>query len=143
MAMSESSRWIKVAGVTCHVLVGGLMLLACSGKAFGFAPPQVVASLTKFGLGDQVRLIGAGGLISAALLLIPRTAPLGALATSAYWGGAICLHMAHHENYILQSVLLLLTWGGALLRSSAAARAIAAAPAASERHRQPGAPVAA
>jgi hypothetical protein len=120
IAMSQSLKWSGVAGTTCHVLVGGLMLLACSGKAFGFAPPQVVESLTKVGLGEQIRLIGAGGLVCAILLLIPRTSLLGALATSAYWGGAICIHMAHHESYALQSVLVLLTWTGAILRSPAA-----------------------
>jgi hypothetical protein len=109
-------NWSRIAGTVLHVLVGGLMIFACSGKAFGFAPPQVVSSLNEAGLGDYIRLIGAGGLVSAILLLVPRTAPLGALAVSAYWGGAICLHMARHESYVLVSVLLLLTWAGAVLR---------------------------
>jgi hypothetical protein len=114
--MKSMFTWSRIAGTVLHVLVGGLMLLACSGKAFGFAPPQVVAMLNDAGLGDYIRLIGVGGLISAILLLVPRTAPLGSLAVSAYWGGAICLHMARHEPYALQSVLLLLSWTGAMLR---------------------------
>jgi hypothetical protein len=114
--MKSVSTWSRIAGTVLHVLVGGLMLLACSGKAFGFAPTQVVSMMNDAGLGDYIRLIGAGGLVSAILLLVPRTAPLGALAVSAYWGGAICLHMARHEPYVLNSVLLLLTWTGALLR---------------------------
>ena len=114
--MKRTFTWSRIAGTVSHVLVAGLMLFACSGKAFGFAPPQVVAMLTEAGLGDHIRLIGAGGLISAILLLVPRTAPLGSLAVSAYWGGAICLHMARHEPYVLQSILLLLTWTGDVLR---------------------------
>jgi hypothetical protein len=114
--MKSVSTWSRTAGTVLHVLVGGLMLLACSGKAFGFAPAQVVSMMNDAGLGDHIRLIGAGGLVSAILLLVPRTAPLGALAVSAYWGGAICLHMARHEPYVLQSALLLLTWAGAVLR---------------------------
>ena len=109
-------NWSRIAGTVLHVLVGALMLFACSGKAFGFAPPQVVSMLTEAGLGDYIRIIGAGGLVGAILLLVPRTTALGALAVSAYWGGAICLHMARHEPYVLVSVLLLLTWAGAVLR---------------------------
>jgi hypothetical protein len=114
--MKSVFTWLRIAGTVLHVLVGGLMLLACSGKAFGFAPEQVVKTLNDAGLGDHIRLIGAGGLISAILLLVPRTAPLGSLAVSAYWGGAICLHMSRHEPYVLQSVLLFLTWAGIVLR---------------------------
>lgn len=114
--MKAVSNWSRIAGTVLHVLVGGLMLFACSGKAFGFAPPQVVSMLNEAGLGDSIRLIGAGGLVSALLLIVPRTTALGALAVSAYWGGAICLHMARHESYVLVSVLLALTWAGAVLR---------------------------
>jgi hypothetical protein len=114
--MDATTRRLKIFGTVCHVLVGGLMLLACSGKAFGFAPSQVVETLNTYGLGDQIRVIGAGGLAAAILLLIPRTSRAGSLVTSAYWGGAICIHMAHHESVVLQSVLLLLTWTGAVFR---------------------------
>jgi hypothetical protein len=124
---------LQRAGIGLHVLVGGLMLFACSGKAFGFAPEQVVSTLTEAGLGDQIRMIGMGGLISALLLLIPTTEPLGALAVSAYWGGAICLHMARHEPYVVQSVLVLMTWAGDLLRRH---RATVAAPAAGVEDRE-------
>ena len=86
--MNATFTWTRIAGMVCHVLVAGLMLFACSGKAFGFAPPQVVTMLTEAGLGDQIRLIGFGGLISAILLLVPQTVPIGTLAVSAYWGGA-------------------------------------------------------
>ncbi len=118
--MKPTIGWARIAGTVLHVLVGGLMLFACSGKAFGFAPPQVTEMMTAAGLGDQIRLIGAGGLVSALLLLVPRTAALGALAVSAYWGGAICLHMSRHEPYVLHSVLLLMTWAGIVLRQPAA-----------------------
>jgi hypothetical protein len=70
----------------------------------------------KYGLGDQVRLIGAGAILTALLLLMPRTSSLGILLTSSFWGGAICIHMAHGEPYLLQAVLLVLSWAGAYLR---------------------------
>jgi hypothetical protein len=118
--MSRSNKWLRIAGIVCHVLVGAVMLLACSGKAFGFAPAQIVEQLKSFGLGDKIHLIGFGGLITAVLLLIPRTWQLGALAASSYWGGAICIHMAHGESFNPPAVLLILTWAGALLRSAPA-----------------------
>ena len=70
----------------------------------------------RYGLGDQARLIGAGALLTALLLLVPRTSSLGILLASSFWGGAICIHMAHGEPYVLQAVLLVLSWAGACLR---------------------------
>jgi hypothetical protein len=63
-----------------------------------------------------IQVIGAGELVSAILLLVPRTASLGVLMTTGFWGGAICLHLSKGEPFVLQSVLLLLTWVGAYLR---------------------------
>jgi hypothetical protein len=122
--MSTSTKWFRIAGVVCHVLVGAVLLLACSGLAFGFATERVEKMAT-FGLGDKRQLIGFGGLTTAVLLLIPRTWLLGALAASSYWGGAICTHMAHGESYMPPAVLLILTWAGALLRSIPASNAAA------------------
>jgi len=112
--MKERKNWGKIAGLVLHVLIGGLLILTGSQKILGSVPPE---ALVKFGLGEQVRLIGAGALLTALLLLIPRTASLGVLLASAFWGGAICIHMAHGEPYLFQAVLLVLTWAGAYLRN--------------------------
>ena len=40
----------------------------------------------------------------------------GLLFASAFWGGAICVHMSHGESYLVPSILLALTWIGAYLR---------------------------
>jgi DoxX-like family len=111
--MKASRNWKTVAGWVLHGLVAGLMLLAGSAKLLGLFPPEQVE---KFGLSVPIQVIGAGELVSAILLLVPRTASLGVLLTSAFWGGAICLHMSKGEPFVLQSVLLLLTWVGAYLR---------------------------
>ena len=108
--------WAKIAGLALHILIGGLLILTGSQKIFGSAPPE---ALVKFGLGEQARLIGAGAIITALLLLVPRTASLGLLLTSAFWGGAICIHMAHRDPYVFQSIMLVLTWVGAYRRSPA------------------------
>jgi hypothetical protein len=115
--MSTSERVKQIVGWVLHVPVAGLMLFAGANKVF--ASPELVEQMQKFGLGDNARLIGSGEVVSALLLLVPRTSSLGLLLTSAFWGGAICTHMAHGESYLLQSGLLLLTWVGAYLRNPA------------------------
>jgi hypothetical protein len=92
------------------------MIFTGSQKMLGSVPPE---ALVKYGLGEQARLIGLGAVLSALLLLIPRTASLGILLTSSFWGGAICIHLAHGEPYLLQAVLLVLSWMGAYLRDPA------------------------
>jgi hypothetical protein len=111
--MQTSSNWKTIAGWVLHGLVGGSMILAGSAKVLGLFPQDQVA---KMGLSLPIEVIGAGELASAILLLIPRTSSLGLLLTSAFWGGAICLHMSKGEPFVLQSVFLLLTWTGAYLR---------------------------
>src|SRR5689334_16324559 len=108
--MKAIRNWKTTAGWVLHGLVGGSMILAGSAKVFGLFPPDQVA---KMGLSLPIEVIGAGELASAALLLIPRTSSLGLLLTSAFWGGAICLHMSKGEPLVLQSVFLLLTCVGA------------------------------
>ena len=111
--MKANRNWKTIAGWVLHGLIGGIMILAGSAKVFGLFPPDQVA---KKGLSLPIVVIGAGELASAVLLLIPRTSSLGLLLSSAFWGGAICLHMSKGEPFVLQSVLLLLTWVGAYLR---------------------------
>ena len=123
--MKVRKNWGKIAGLVLHVLVGGLMIYTGSAKLLGWAPPEALA---KYGLGEQARLIGAGAVLSALLLLTPRTSSLGVLLTSAFWGGAICTHMAHGEPYLLQAVLLVLSWAGAYLRNPATLGSCSAPP---------------
>ena len=111
--MKANRNWKAIAGWVLHGLVGGIMLLAGSAKVLGLFPPEQVE---KLGLGVPIQVIGAGELVSAVHLLIPRTASLGVLLTSGFCGGAICLHLSRGEPFMLQSVLLLLTWVGAYLR---------------------------
>jgi len=92
--MRERKNWGRIAGLVLHILVGGLMIFTGSEKVLGLVPPQALAT---YGLGEQMRLIGAGAIVTAFLLLIPRTSSLGILLTSSFWGGAICIHMAYCE----------------------------------------------
>ena len=111
--MKANRNWKTIAGWVLHGLIAGTMILAGSAKVFGLFPPEEVA---KLGLSLPIQVIGVGELTSAILLLIPRTSSLGLLLTSAFWGGAICLHMSKAEPFVMPSALLLLTWLGAYLR---------------------------
>src|SRR4029079_9467890 len=103
----------KIGGWVLHGLIAGMMILAGSAKVFGLFPPEEGA---KLGLSLPIQVIGAGELASAILLLIPRTSSLGLLLTSGFWGGAICLHMATAEPFVMQSVFFLIVWVGGYLR---------------------------
>jgi hypothetical protein len=114
--MEERKNWGKSAGLILHTLIGGLLIFTGSQKILGSVPPE---ALVKYGLGERARLIGAGAVLTSLLLLIPRTSSLGLLLASSFWGGAICIHMAHSEPYIFQAAVLLLSWAGGYLRNPA------------------------
>ena len=123
--MKERKNWGKMAGLVLHLLIGGLLIFTGSQKVLVSAPPE---ALVKYGLGEQARLIGAGAILSALLLLIPRMSSLGILLVSSFWGGAICIHMAHDEPYLFQTVVLVLSWAGAYLRNPENDPGVAAKP---------------
>jgi hypothetical protein len=80
--MKGRKNWGKVAGLVLHILIGGLLIVTGSQKILGSVPPE---ALVKYGLSEQARLIGAGALLTALLLLIPRTASLGIMLASSFW----------------------------------------------------------
>jgi hypothetical protein len=114
--MSKLRRRMRVIGFVLHVLIGGLTIAAGAAHLLGLAPPE---RAERMGLTDSIRLVGAGEIITAILLLTPRTLSPGVLLTSAFWGGAICVHMTHGESYLLQTTLLVASWVGAYLRDPA------------------------
>ena len=114
--MRVRKHWGVIAGLVLHGLIGGLMIFTGSQKVLVPVPPE---ALVRFGLGEQARLIGAGALLTALVLLVPRTSSLGILLASSFWGGAICIRMAHGEPYLFQSMMLVPSWAGANLRNPA------------------------
>jgi DoxX-like family len=112
--MSRMRLAQQIAGWVLTVLLSALFLASAGGKLFGAA--QVVEMMQKWGLKDQVVLIGAGEAVSALLFLIPRTHSLGLLLLSAYMGGAIVTHMQHGEPYVTQSIILAVIWVAGFLR---------------------------
>jgi hypothetical protein len=114
--MWNLNRRKRLLGLVLNLLVGGAMIVAGTPKLLGLAPPDHVE---RMGLAESIRLVGAGEIVTGTLLLIPRTLSLGILLASAFWGGAICVHMTHGQSYVLQSALLVVSWVGAYLRNTA------------------------
>jgi hypothetical protein len=110
--------WMRVIGYGMHLGLGGLIAFAGAGKVFGFAPPEIVREMERFGLGSRLQLIGAGEMITALLILVPVTSSLGILMMSGFWGGVICIHMAHGQDIVFPSTMLLATWIGGWLRDA-------------------------
>src|SRR5258708_19610135 len=98
------SRARQIAGWVLTVLLTALFVASATMKLMKTA--QVVEMFEKWGLGNEVLLIGVGELTSAILFLIPRTHSLGVLLLSAYMGGAIVTHIHHGESYVAQSIFL-------------------------------------
>jgi hypothetical protein len=112
------AKYRFITGRILLTLVAAIMLMAGSGKLFGFAPEMVVEQLEGFGLGDDLFLVGLAEVASAILLVIPRTSSFGILMTSSFWGGAIVAHLAgdDYAGATVPMVLLVLTWAGTVLR---------------------------
>jgi hypothetical protein len=115
--MATPGKYGRVFGLVLHVLLGGLMIFAGVMKLSGMIPPEATQKIPA-GISDHLKLIGAGELVTAILLIVPFTSSLGVLLASAFWGGVICFHMAQGDDFIMPSVFLLLTWLGAYLRHS-------------------------
>lgn len=127
--MNAPSRGRSIAGWVLVVLVSVMMILSASQKLLGMMPADILENVRKWGMEDKIKLIGIGELISGLLLLIPRTSSLGILLVSSYWGGAICIHMAHNESYALPAGLLVMSWVGAALRDPRVVGSFAGGPA--------------
>lgn len=108
---------VKARPIAGWILTGLLAaLFVGSASAKLMKAPAVVEMFQKFGLENEIMLIGCGEIASALLFAVPRTHSLGVLLLSAYMGGAIVTHMQHGEPYVVQSVILALIWVAGFLR---------------------------
>ena len=92
------SKKRKITGWVMAGLLTALLVMSASQKLIG--NPEMVENFGKWGLGSMITIIALGELVSVLLFLIPRTAVLGVLLLSAYFGGAILVHMANDEPYV-------------------------------------------
>jgi hypothetical protein len=79
---------------------------------------QAVEGAKQFGFPESAVLtIGVLALVSSGLYIVPRTAMLGAIMMTAYFGGAVATHVhAGDGNWPTAVVCGILTWLGLWLR---------------------------
>ena len=112
-AASKAAFW---TGWVLTVLPG-LFLLSGSFTAMTRSP-QVLAGTAKVGYPASFLPVLAGvELVCAVLYLIPRTAVLGALLLTAYFGGAVASHARLGQGqWVVPVVFGVVVWSGLLLR---------------------------
>lgn len=108
---NKTAAWV---GTGLHLLIGALMV--CSGIMKLVLPGDMIPEDVSNGVRDHIRIIGAGEIAAAVMLLPAEFLPIGMLLCSSFWGGAIMAHMTKSEGYAPQAVLLVLTWAGGALR---------------------------
>jgi len=115
----RSSRRSVIAG---RIMTGIITLLLTLDVGAKLVRAQaVVDGSAKLGFTpDQMFVVGVIGAVCLVLYLIPRTAPIGALLWTGYFGGAIVTHLRVGDpllTHILFPIYVsALIWGGLYLR---------------------------
>lgn len=109
---------------TSWILSGLVMLFMLFDSIFKFIQPDpVVKGTLELGYSEHhIVVIGLLGLLPTILYAIPRTAVLGAVLLTGYFGGAIATHL-RLDNPLFTHVLFpvylaVLAWGGLWLRNA-------------------------
>jgi hypothetical protein len=100
-------------------ILTGLVTLALLGSAIGkiAGAAKMVDGLTRVGIPHAlVAPIGVLELFCLALYLLPRTAMLGTLLATGFFGGATLTHIIGGESIVPPLAVGLLIWGGAWFR---------------------------
>ena len=107
---------------TSRIMSGLVILFMLADSIFKFIQPaEVVQGTIDLGYATHhIAIIGTLGLISILLYAIPRTAILGAILLTGYFGGAIATHL-RLDNPLFSHTLFpvylgILAWGGLWLR---------------------------
>ena len=106
----------RIIGWTLTVLVG-LFLIGASGVPKFLDFPGKADMMAKLQI--PLNLLTTLGVIEvsvAVLYLIPRTAFLGAILTTAYLGGAVWTHLRVGEPWFFPIIVAVLMWLGLALR---------------------------
>ena len=107
---------------TSRIMSGLVILFMLADSIFKFIQPaEVVQGTVDLGYATHhIAIIGMLGLLSILLYAIPRTAILGAILLTGYFGGAMATHL-RLDNPLFSHTLFpvylgILAWGGLWLR---------------------------
>lgn len=113
---SKGRRWIS------WIMSGLVILFMLMDSIFKFIQPaDVIQGTVDLGYAaHHIAILGTLGLLSVLLYAFPKTAVLGAILLTGYFGGAVATHLRLDNplfSHILFSVYLgILAWGGLWLR---------------------------
>lgn len=98
-----------------------IVALAADAAVDLFSPALVSAEMEATGFpASQAMLLGLIILVCVILYAIPRTAVLGAILTTGFLGGAVCVHFRLGEigspPQLISLLLGVMAWGGLYLR---------------------------
>jgi hypothetical protein len=111
-ATSNRNRW---PGLIFTTLVTLMLSASAAGKITG--APKMVDGLIRAGLpAAAIVPIAILELSCLALYLIPRTAVLGTLLLTGYFGAATLMHLIAGETLVLPLMIGLMIWTGAWFR---------------------------
>lgn len=117
----------RIGGWVISGLIGLMMLASGAIKLSG--ADEVMSQFKIMFLTDNLTLIAVGEIITALLIIVPRTNIIGTLLGSAYFGGAIVGHMviggqhfadpelAAAGSYLVPAVILVLVWVNGFIRN--------------------------
>ena len=94
-----------------------VLMLVMSGVMKIMQSPEVVKGFATWPAGSAVT-IGVVELICTAIYLVPRTAVLGAILLTGYFGGATAACVQLGVPFIVPVALGVLVWGGLYLRDA-------------------------
>lgn len=109
---------MTIAGWVLTCLPAAIMLMSAIGKFV--QPPQIMEGMAAYGWTPQrVTVLGVVELACVVLLLVPRTAVLGAILTTGYLGGAVATHaQAGEAQFVAPVVFGVVAWLGLYLRDA-------------------------
>jgi hypothetical protein len=101
-----------------RIVSGLIVLLLLAGGIFGIIKSAEMApQAAKYGFPEGMLVkIDIICIICALIYAFPRTAVLGAILLTGYFGGAVLTHLRVGEPFWIPILVAVLAWGGVFLR---------------------------
>lgn len=117
MPAQSVSKGATIAGWVLTALPAPLLLFSASGKFL--MPAQVSEGFAHLGWPTSAaRALGVVEIACTLLVLVPRTAVLGAVLLTGYMGGAMASHIRIGEPWFMQAGVAVIVWLGLFLRDA-------------------------
>lgn len=112
--MNHSNKMLWAGRIASGLPILGLLVDA-SGKLMRLAP--VIEGTVRLGYPESAVFgIGVAELVCVLLYAVPRSSVLGAIALTAFLGGATATHVRMGEPFVFPVLVATLVWAGLVLR---------------------------